>query len=74
MRSDDNDNNLLVGRRKEGQMTILVLRGHTKVLICTLTSIEKALGTQLSRMLADETMSESFMVVYGAEVMNSNDK
>jgi len=73
MRSDDNDNNLLVGRRKEGQMTI-VLRGHTKVLICTLTSIEKALGTQLSRMLADETMSESFMVVYGAEVMNSNDK
>jgi len=54
-------------------MTI-VLRGHTKVLICTLTSIEKALGTQLSRMLADETMSESFMVVYGAEVMNSNDK
>jgi len=66
MRSDDN--NLLVGRRKEGQMTI-VLRGHMKVL-CTLTSIEKALGTQLSRMLADETMSESFMVVYGVEVMN----
>ena len=35
--------------------------GHTNVL-CTLTSIEKALGTQLSRILADETMSESFMV------------
>jgi len=28
-----------------------------------LTSMEKALGTELSRMLADETMIESFMLV-----------
>jgi len=28
-----------------------------------LTSMEKALGTELSRMLADETIIESFMLV-----------
>ena len=46
---------LLVGKREER-----IFR-YENVPLYTLTSTEKALGTQPSRMLADETMSESFI-------------
>ena len=41
----------------------LDVHGRTNIPLYTLTTMENALGTQLSRMLADETMSKSFLVV-----------
>ena len=53
---------------ESNEIYYLIIQPHEQKTISwmrqTLTSMEKALGTELSRMLADETMIDSFMLVF----------